>query len=112
MSVKYRLDSPGRLNFMTLISFNDYLLFSLMHVIETYKEMVVKFLRLKIWSRFTFSIKSVHNKDGPLVLVRTRGEKYSHPIQLVKEKISRTICIVHKLVFVNPSALFSTLSRN
>lgn len=69
---------------------------------------------LKMCNKFTFSCKDrICNyisrsrwPPGPLVSVRARGHKYSHRIQLVKEKVREAKYIVHKPVFVYLSALF------
>lgn len=69
---------------------------------------------LKIGNKFTFSSKdSICNyisrsrwPSDPLDSVTARGDKYSHRIQLVKEKVREAKYIVHKPVFLYLSALF------
>lgn len=72
------------------------------------------FESLKMCNEFPFSSKdNIHNcisrsrwPHGPLGSVRAWGDKYSHHIQIVKEKVREAKYIVHKTVFVYPSALF------
>lgn len=111
MNVKFQLDSTGR-----MISFNGYVLYSFMNVIKPYKEKVSEIFKSKdVENVYLFKKQNktkqptIHNKNqvpGPLGLVRVRGDKCPHPTQLVKEEVSRTVFIVHKLVFPNLSALF------